>query len=256
MTTAERSIWWHWQNLNKESKKPWWQHSRAWLHWGQQTIGLEWSLFTPRCRFTIEFADRAQRERNLLIGIGLPFLFDLFLSVDYLPLVERLPGVRYEGNIENSQREIGVRFFDGGVWLSLWHEDHGWGPRRMWVWRPMDWLLGPKIYTKEVVETGLLTLHMPEGYYDATYTLYNAYWKRPRWPWPKHVLRGEIEVEDGVPVPGKGTTAYNIGEDAIYSLTTKARSVSELVGEFVKSVTETRIKYGGTNWQPEREPTP
>lgn len=54
-----------------------------------------------------------------------------------------------------------------------------------------------------------------------------------------------IEVPSGVPIPGKGESGYDCGEDAVYGLTCRARTVKEAVERFVDDIRETRKKRGG-----------
>jgi len=64
--------------------------------------------------------------------------------------------------------------------------------------------------------------------------------------------RGEIELSgDPVPILGKGTESWNVGEDTmdkcVYS---DVMSIDETVQMFVSSVLRRRQRYGGKNWKP------
>ena len=57
--------------------------------------------------------------------------------------------------------------------------------------------------------------------------------------------------EKAIPIPGKGTTAYNCGEDAIYSQSSIANNHQESIAKFQASVMRSRNNYGGKEWVPE-----
>lgn len=55
----------------------------------------------------------------------------------------------------------------------------------------------------------------------------------------------EIEPDKPVPVPGKGESDYDCGDDAIYSISTGGQSVESAVAKMVESALRDRRRYGG-----------
>lgn len=91
---------------------------------------------------------------------------------------------------------------------------------------------------------------MPEHPYPATVRLFESTWKRPRWPFARRMVRAEIEVEGGIPHPGKGENSWDCDDDATYSLTCQARTAEDAVAKLVGSVLRDRRNYGGRSWRP------
>jgi hypothetical protein len=110
-------------------------------------------------------------------------------------------------------------------------------------------------YKDEVIETHPALVTMPEGHYEAVVTIHRATWTPKRWPFslfPKVRVDSRIEVEGGVPVPGKGENSWDCGEDAIMSTGSSTPTVAAAVAAITKSALETRERYGGRNWLPEK----
>ena len=59
--------------------------------------------------------------------------------------------------------------------------------------------------------------------------LYEARWKRKRWPKARVVARADIELFDGIPIPGKGENGWDIEDDAIYGLVCKAATLEDAI---------------------------
>lgn len=144
--------------------------------------------------------------------------------------------------------------------IELWHAGddcweckgwHGWY-RHIFL---DDFLLGRNDYKSEIIETHEAVITMPEGSYPARVTIHKDRWTRRRWPfrlWPRVRLSSRIEVKRGVPVPGKGENVWDCGEDAIYATGSSTPTVAAAVGQITKSTLETRERYGGRGWRPER----
>ena len=163
-------------------------------------------------------------------------------------------------------RHTGLRFFDGSLWWDLWtNGDWSDDDLKKPPWLGNGWggsynveaaLFGRTKYEGgEVIVDAEAKVQMPEGAYPAKVTIKQVRWVRKRLPWTKRWLyRGSVEVEGGVPVPGKGSASYNCGDDATYSITFGADD--ELLSEYVylrkftKSVLESRIRRGGAGWRP------
>lgn len=162
----------------------------------------------------------------------------------------------YEKTTDYWSREIGVSFHSGTIWLSLWKPDGHWSSTEPKWWSfsldLVDLTLGRSKYSKRIIATHDATVPMPEANYPAKVTIEEATWRRPRWPFKSTHLSALIEVESGVPIPGKGENDWDCGEDAIFATGSSDPTVPGAVAALVKSALETRERYGGRNWQPQR----
>lgn len=242
----ETALWWHSQVLDKQGRM--WKYGRAWLHWPGNSIGVCWSLFRERFGVRLAFSDTG--DHAIEVGISLPFLFSLWLHIARAKWVKRLPGVKWTGKWGSGEREIYIRFHDSALWWTLWRFT---GESKSRDWRDSnfhfdDFLLGREKYSESEHTTHHVLFLVQGTAYPATVELYTSTWKRSRWPWPKTVNRANVEVETGVPVPGKGENGWDMEDDAIYGLTTNADTVGEALSAFRESVIRQRSKYGGDNW--------
>lgn len=242
----ETALWWHSQVLDKQGRM--WKYGRAWLHWPGNSIGVCWSLFRERFGVRLAFSDTG--DHAIEVDISLPFLFSLWLHIARAKWVKRLPGVKWTGKWGSGEREIYIRFHDSALWWTLWRFT---GESKSRDWRDSnfhfdDFLLGREKYSESEHTTHHVLFLVQGTAYPATVELYTSTWKRSRWPWPKTVNRANVEVETGVPVPGKGENGWDMEDDAIYGLTTNADTVGEALSAFRESVIRQRSKYGGDNW--------
>lgn len=242
----ETALWWHSQVLDKQGRM--WKYGRAWLHWPGNSIGVCWDLFSSSCGFRIAFSDVS--DSAIDVWVNVPFLFSLYFHLSRAKWVKRLPGVKWTGKWGSGEREIYIRFHDSALWWTLWRFT---GESKSRDWRDSnfhfdDFLLGREKYSESEHTTHHVLFLVQGTAYPATVELYTSTWKRSRWPWPKTVNRANVEVETGVPVPGKGENGWDMEDDAIYGLTTNADTVGEALSAFRESVIRQRSKYGGDNW--------
>jgi hypothetical protein len=188
------------------------------------------------------------------VSAGVAHLFDVWLTIGSSRLASWVYR-RYKLSLP--EYDIAdLRYHDKAVWWSVWHPKHSW-TRGTPRWRHgnfhwVDWLFGKRAYSCETVEGPMrVMVPMPERSYPATATLERATWKRPRWPWPTHVMRVHIDVlkDDGseggyIPEPGKGENSWDCGPDGVFSMTCPARSIEEGVGVLVGSALRTRRRRG------------
>ena len=99
--------------------------------------------------------------------------------------------------------------------------------------------MGRSKYSERDIETVRVNVPMPEGDYPATVQLDQAVWKRPRWPFAQKIHRADIELDKPIPIPGKGENSWDLDEDAIFSLTTPAKTPQEAVDALVRSAMKT-----------------
>lgn len=246
------------QNLNDRTggkKGPMWRAGRAWLYLRQDDagqnskFGVEWVL--GRVRFGLRLTVDAQYgDDDFVISLSLP-LVSLYLSAEnVLPaaLIARKP---------EDPHAIGFSIHDGGLWWDCWQNDVEWRSGTP-KWRhghfdPMDFMFGRMDHHRHSILTASGLISMPEKDYPCTVELFESVWHRrrfPYWPLTRRMRRAEVDVDGGVPFPGKGENSWDCGEDATYSMTTQATTVSEAIGKFSLSVIRDRVKNGGPTWRP------
>lgn len=238
------------------------EYGRCWLRlasWpARSCFRAGWRLGGKSFRFMITWGGC---ENDLSVSVALPFLGSAHVGMEYV-----LP----EGWMNrNYARCTGIRVFDWKIWIDIWNDD-SWGggntvkwtdpstwgrttgysfhgPKYPWssmTFDPLRFLLGRMEVEKKDVREERVRVPMPEGNYDATVTLYRQVWARERLPWSSQVAhRAEIEPDEPIGVPGKGTTAYNCGDDAIYALTCNARRASEAAGKLAERAMDTRERH-------------
>lgn len=155
------------------------------------------------------------------------------------------------------ERENSIRFMDGGVWWNFWRDDSSWSNQvHHWqngVFRPLDAIFGRTEHAVELQDAPVMvTIPMPEGFYEASVVMMTETWKRPRLPWvSKRIRRHHTELKKGIPEPGKGENSWDCGEDSISGMTGPAHDVAEAIGHLVTSVYRTRLRRGGSFlWKP------
>ena len=156
--------------------------------------------------------------------------------------------------------DTSLRIFDWGIWINVWANDSEtdytvpWWKRRKFVWHPVDTFLGSTSHSRKALSSRVaVEVPMPERSYKGHVEIFESTWKRKRWPWPKKVVRAEIDMnDDPIPCPGKGENAWDCGEDATYSLTCQETTITAAVAAIQKTVMRTRERHGsGMSWRPE-----
>lgn len=176
------------------------------------------------------------------LHIGL-YILSLYLSI---------PG-KYRDY--GKDRTASVSFYGGALSWRIWCDPMGWSSETP-KWRDgylnfVDLFLGRRKCTHTLVEEREVLIPMPEKAYPATAKLENWVWKRPRW-FAKRIKRVSIDIPGGLPFAGKGENFWDCGDDATYAMTTgECNSITDGVGELVKSMLRRRVKNGGWsdyNW--------
>lgn len=257
------------QNLNQD-RNGWYSnqfwYGRAWLsHWQQKTdtkgFGLEVDWQHGRkvdgLRLSV-IVGSGDAGRDVSFAIAIPRLFSYWFTLD-----DVVRGT-YRG-YEHNTREFGLSVYDGHVSLRWNHHDSGeWysdkqknkavnpGFYKSFFWK--DKVFGHAKYDTVTLQEEQTKIPMPEGNYDAVVRIERATWKRPRWPFAQVVYRANINVENNpIPHPGKGENSWDCEDDATFSLSTPAKTISEAVSAMVESILERREKYGGKGWLPEKK---
>lgn len=214
---------------------------RTWLHYGKANSGcarIEFYWWSSHCGISFGFDD----EHGWGFSISLP-PFAIYLHAD-LARWTRLKG----------DREISLRFHSCALWWDVWRDPIGGWSSDVPKWRNgsfhiADFFLGKTTCSTEIKEQRDILVPMPEGTYRATAKLVQYTWRRPRW-FARSFPRCEIEIPKGIPHAGKGTTAYNCGDDATFGITTgECHSIADGVGMLVGSSLRDRVRYGGwSDW--------
>lgn len=214
----------------------------------------EWHLFTRSCGASIEFNDPVVGDHALDLSIRIPLLGSLYLSVRNFHLLKRLPGVKwvYE-DFGSGQRQIGFFFMEGCLFWRIWRHPN-FSSARDKLDSSLDFpdlILGRAKYSETPKQEFETFVALPEGKYPAKVELYLSMWKRPRWPAPKVVARANIDVPNGVPIPGKGENSWDMDDNLVYESTVPAFAVEQALEQFQNSVIKQREKYDGIDWFPD-----
>jgi len=244
----EPRIWWHWQNLTQDDdhlnrkRFPW--NGRAWLHLGlRRCASIEWSC-DKRFRAGVGFSAGADRGWQLHIGLwplNLYFGFEGF-------------GLPVPSDWREKECSISCWGFDEGdpaIHWSIWADTMEWRSKDPWwakthVFNLKDFFLGRWEYSEEKLKVVPVKIPMEEATYDGVATLEHRTWKRPRWPWPHMRLSWNLDIPKGIPFPGKGTAAYNCGDDALHGIGATSRNgndVEVVIARAVEAVLEKRRRY-------------
>lgn len=236
----------------------WWSRhkNRVWLHTPRNTFGMEWwKRRKVGIRFT--FSDGA---------VGTPefeatsFLFVLAFHfyIQSAKWLHWLPGVKWRsGRYGNGERELGAAIEiddDNGdlhLWLYPWSYPGGGGKRDTVLVNLSDIVLGRRKYSEEKEVTCHTWIEMPEGAYEATIRLYDAVWRRPRWPREMRVTRADVSISGGIPIPGKGENSWDQNDDAFYEFTVLASTITEAEKRVRDDVMDWRRRHGGEDWVPD-----
>jgi hypothetical protein len=221
---------------------------RASIGTSQRRVSAELHLLSGR--FNVGF-DVDADEKPLRITICLA-LFSLYLAFE-TPALQRLAMRLLRGSYEG--RVTSLRIFDQAIWWDCWAPSMSWSSREpwwmRWAWHPLDTFFGQMKHSEREVSRTVTVVPMPEKAYPCHVVMKAETWKRPRLPWTSgSATRAHIECADGVPFPGKGESAHDCGDDAMFGMTCEARTVEEGVAAFVEAALKNRQRYGGSiNWQ-------
>jgi hypothetical protein len=278
----------HAQNLNEKNDRvvgPMWRHGRCWINVLRSQWRFEWLIFLrSSIGIVLDLADYDEDAIGGHVGIGFLALHWGFQNRRLRQVMERLtsrdkaPRVldccqvcrhpRSDGRHElhpfqpitywsTNGRNIGLRWFEGSLWVDLWNDPMESRSVDPWWWHlsicPMDLLLGRTRYEQTELTKERVVVPMPEGGYPATVEIFESVWRRPRWPgvW-RRMIRSTVTPDTPIPFPGKGESEYDCGEDATHSMTGAYDTALKAAMGLSESVMRRRIRYGaGWNYQPE-----
>ena len=248
----------HWQNLDDDRVG---NHigtgilaGRAWLNWyGKREYGarIAW-YFGNRSNHCGAGITVLSDDSDCGFHICIPYLFSIYIAAILLPakLVHKYFKTATYGY------DLDFSIHDQKMWINLFRDDlAGWGNEPWWKSRmiilcPVDWLLGHDKYSTRDMDHICVEVAMPEKTYKGVVKIFESTWKRPRWPFKTRLVRTDLKLEEGIPVPGKGENSWDCGENCVYSQTSHSKTAAEAIASMIESALKTREKYGGLNWKP------
>jgi hypothetical protein len=241
----------HSQTLDKKGSKT--KHGRVFLWFGKNEetdLTIEWNLLSKRLGFSIGLG---HYDCALSLGLRL-FLFSIYFELENSRLKSWIRNkTKRHDEQYGSGRELGINFHSSCIWVNLWND-----PMQSRSTDPKWWhisidlkdkIFGKETYKSFLLDTGECFIRLPEKEYVAKYTKKLICYKRSRWFEEKKVFLN-VEVPKGIPIPGKGTTSYNCGDDAIFGFSRIMYlddTVNSLCEEEAISILKTRQKYGTIN---------
>jgi len=238
---------------------------RWWINFGDyakrgDTVRIE--FYPGRRELGCTLSMRAQGESTISLMLKIPFLFSLYVTWDtmwgystkwskFLCLDDDR---RYDG------REFGFSWYGadgcisgGSINFYLGSHLNGWSSKdpkwlRTHIY-PQEILCGKDTVKMEDLETTEHSVTIPGNstYPEKTYTVkckeFRTTWTWPRFKKPLIINRFEVECEEGVPHPGKGTCDYNCDESRLYSQCAPADSREHAVQKFIDSCAWYRKNY-------------
>ena len=217
---------------------------------------MQW-VFRPRnLSIGLTLADTTVDDDSLSFHFSIPFLLALYVSISRLPIVKRLPGVKYvSGKHDSGMRSIDFTYDrreNNWVHWRLWRNPH-FGNSRDWRDSGLfidDVIFGRDKYSERELDSQPCVIVMPERSYNATARRYVATWTRKRWRKPKSINRVKIEVPEGIGTPGHGENSWDMDDDATFEFTTNADTVEEAIESLRARILKERKKFGGEDLVP------
>jgi hypothetical protein len=217
--------------------------NRLWVYYKghHNLLGIEWNFFRKATHCGIETGWRKKAgRRSQQFFIGIPWMFNLWVHLFDCQ--------------EWADYELGIKIHDGSIWFSIFSNPIESSSRDPWYrkthcFTPLDFLLGREKCTTEIIGTEAVEIPMPERSYSGIAKIEVRTWKRPRWHWPTVRKSVWIDVEGGIPFPGKGENSWDCGMDGIWGTGHEGHVVEGAIGRYVGAVLNNRRRYGGKNWK-------
>jgi len=251
---GEPRLWSHTGHKSSLRNFRWWLHGP-----GGWCFNVEW-VINLKQTFALSFSIGENDLPAISLYFGLPFLFTLYLTLESKRFRPLVPTVRTKSYVRPGEywdmpitRRVGVKVFGGKIWFDLWSAENDSSHNKKWQefnFAPLDFIFGHSRYSRLNELSEETKIIMPEGRYPATITIYTAVWSRPRWPFARRVERVEVEIPGGIPIPGKGESSWDVGDDAIVSVTVAAETREEAKRKVFGLVMDRRIRCAAADWQP------
>lgn len=236
---------------------------RGFIYFGKE---LKWQAHLEisrrwRSGFVATFGYGGQ-EDFLEWTFAIPRLFFAHFAIDTPFKWHRLRP--FDGKYGESEAEFGLRVSHGVAYLLVGHDPMGtyysthgrFGPIGRWL-RDIkrnkqitlfrgDWILGKPVHSMAVLEEGIPVV-VDVGQWDGD--CYHGTAKHTRRTWKRRfstMVRDayEIDMQEGIPFPGKGENSWDCGDDAYFGFSgeTIEKAVAHIVAETLKR------RYDG--WRP------
>lgn len=226
----------------------WWSHAsgkvgewRLWIN-GPQRQAIRLELAIPSHSWFslgVELGGDEDKIKGHLCLLRIGLYWGLWFK--FLPSAKR-----------HQEWQFGI--YEGTVRLELGANAHEWSRNQPWWWSNSwnipDILFGRQKYSSVPISETAAEIPMIERSYPCTVKMSADKWKRPRLPWTRTIIRANVDIPGGVPVPGKGENSWDCDEDAIFSMTCPAKDAADAVQRVVASANETRRRHGGPMWRP------
>lgn len=249
----------YWRNTSKEDGEgelP--IHGSAMLRVNDR-LGLRfaWDLWS---RFAHVGASIEESEGEITLRAALPPVA-LWLSAEGLYGLLRGKG----------DREWKLSAHDGAIWWSIGYDERA-GVVREGDWRHGNFdvvaaLLGEQDVLGEPLRTVDAMVPLHDGLFPAKVSFERVVMRRRRFPslTARESIMATVEIDaerlkrEGRRMPefpGKGESAWDLDDDAIYKMSARASTVAEAVGEYAKAVMSRREQRAGRiDWtRGEQEP--
>lgn len=209
---------------------------------------LELSFFKNFFGVGVEFKNDG--VYNITLHFHIPYIVAIWFTVARFKLVDWLCEKLLPSGYKD--RTICIDFHNYSVWWKIWTDPMSWKSSTP-KWQDgnfnfVDFILGKPVFSKTIIGTYNVIIPLTEGKYNATVSIANYVWSRKRW-FDKKQTQASINVEGGVPIPGKGESSWNCGEDKVYSVTCAADSKARAIVGFIEDILTIREKRSGdVNW--------
>lgn len=223
-----------------------------WMGWYRNFL-IEAQACAPYDGFRLRLS-LCGHDNAISLVASLPKLLFLSVGLESWPIKKFLGRFTKRKDGWSDERDIGVAFHDGILWVSIWEDpmcsnsnDPKWWKFHINV---EDWIKGKCKYTEEIVETREILVPMPEKSYPATAIRKIQRWSRPRWKAEERMSVSINIPNGGIPHEGKGENSWDCGKDATHGMSCPAQSIPEAVGRLVGFVLTVRVEHGGWNdWE-------
>ena len=231
---------------------------------------LDWQLrfeVARRWRFGLIATCGYGGQEDFLEGtLALPRLLFLHVGIDTPFKLHRLRP--RDGKYGESEALVGVKYVAGALVLLVGHDamgsyysTHGRGGAVGRWWRDLkrnrrivlfdeNWLLGKPHYSLDVLEDGIPVVvnvgQWPGDSYRGT-AKHTRRTRRRRFS--TKVTDGyEIDMQQGIPFPGKGENSWDQGDDAVFGF--GGATIDAATTRIIAATITRRERYGGDGWRP------
>ncbi len=232
---GERAVSFHSQNLNEDRNgdpKGLPYEGRCWLHTPRGEVQFSWHLWRSSLGVSLQ---RCGDSGGLQTHVAIPPV-SLWFTFPF-------------GKSYDNENYFDIDVHDNALWWQFGGNSFGdWDSKTpKWMhgsFHVDDFFLGKQKYTGGKAEPVKVVIPMPEGPYEATVSITEDTWSRPRWRTIR-VRRADVKIPQGIPHEDKGEDSWNCGTTRSYGLSCPADSVEEAIGKTVQNVLRSRKKYDG-----------